>query len=121
MNTFGWGPVGVMLLVRLGYVLMGILVALLFNRALFPFKRDRATRQLVQKYRSTSRLLAEVCQQSDADSQLYYGLVIQAYLQEEKLRENARELKWDGGEIELLEECRSTVRLAHRRRMDTFS
>lgn len=119
MSSFGWGPVGEVLLIRLGYVLLGILVALLCNRALFPFQRGHATRQLVQKYRSTSRLLAEVCRRPDADSQLYYGLVIQAYLQEEKLRENARELNWDGAK-ELLEECRTAVRMAHRNRLDSF-
>lgn len=119
MGAFGWGPVGTVLLVRLGYVLLGILVALLFNLVFFPFRRNRATRRLVQKYRSTSMLLSEVCRHPDTDAQLYYGLVVQAYLQEDKLCENARELNWDGAK-ELLEECREKVRMAHRDRMDSF-
>lgn len=64
-------------------------------------------------------LLSEVCRHPDTDAQLYYGLVVQAYLQEDKLCENARELNWDGAK-ELLEECREKVRMAHRGRMDSF-
>lgn len=118
MGAFGWGPVGTVLLIRVGYVLLGILVALFFNLVFFPFRRNRATRQLAEKFRSTTRLLSEVCRQPDTDAQLYYGLVIQAYLQEDKLRENAGDLNWDGVK-EQLEECGMAVRRA--RRMDSFS
>ena len=119
LNAFGWKPVGYMLLVRLGYVILGIAVALIANKVVFPYNRRRATYSLAQKYRKTTSLLSAVCRKPDADTQLYYGLVIQAYLQEDKLKQNARELKWQGAK-ELLDECRSAVLAAHRNRMDSF-
>ncbi|WP_262396425.1 FUSC family protein [Zongyangia hominis] len=115
MSAFGWGPVGYLSLVRLGYIVLGVLIAFLANDVFFPFKRAVATRQLVQKYVSTTEFLSRVCKEPDTDPQLYYGLVIQAHLQEEKLRQNAEELSWDGAK-ELLERCRQAVRQAHRSR-----
>ena len=115
MGKFGWGPVGEMLLIRLGYIGLGILVALAVNKWLFPFKRKTATCQLWKKYVSTTELLSKVCQQQELDPQLYYSLVIQAHLQEEKIAQNAKELNWDGAKA-LLEQCRETVRNAHRMR-----
>lgn len=115
MGEFGWGPVGRMLLIRLGYIGAGILVALAANCLFFPFKRKTATRQLWKKYVSTTRLLSEVCRKEQADPQLYYSLVIQAHLQEDRLMQNARELNWEGAKG-LLEQCRQAVRLAHRTR-----
>lgn len=113
MNAFGWGAVGYVSLIRLGYVLLGIAIAVICNRVLFPYRRARATQQLLKKYVSTSRLLTEICEGPDSDPQLYYGLVIQAHLQEDKLRRNARDLNWDGAG-ELLNTCRAAVRSAHR-------
>ena len=115
MGEFGWGPVGRMLLIRLGYIGAGILVALAANCLFFPFKRKTATRQLWKKYVSTTRLLSEVCRKEQVDPQLYYSLVIQAHLQEDRLMQNARELNWEGAKG-LLEQCRQAVRLAHRTR-----
>lgn len=113
MTAMGWGPVGAVSLIRLGYVALGVLVALLCNLVLFPFRRETATRQLFAKYLATTRLLARVCRQRDADPQLYYGLVIQAHLQEDKLYQNVKALNWEGAK-ELLEQCRAAVRAAHR-------
>lgn len=115
MGVFGWGPVGYISLTRLGYIAIGILVAFLGNLVIFPFRRSTATRQLFKKYVSTSELLTKVCQEQDADPQLYYGLVIQAHLQEDKLQQNARELHWDGAKDQL-EKYRMAVRRAHRMR-----
>lgn len=115
MGGFGWGPVGGMLLIRLCYIGVGVLIALAANAWLFPFQRKTATRQLWQKYRSTTQLLSALCRQEQADPQLYYSLVIQAHLLEEKLTQNAKDLHW-GGARELLEQCREKVRLAHRGR-----
>ena len=119
MGEFGWGPVGRMLLIRLGYIGAGILVALAANCLFFPFKRKTATRQLWKKYVSTTRLLSEVCRKEQADPQLYYSLVIQAHLQEDRLMQNASELNWEGAKG-LLEQCRQAVRLAHRARPVTI-
>lgn len=113
MNAFGWGAVGYMSLVRLGYILLGVAIAVLCNRVFLPYRRSTATHQLFDKYVSTTRLLTEICQQPDSDPQLYYGLVIQAHLQEDKLRRNARDLNWNGAG-EVLETCRAAVRSAHR-------
>lgn len=118
MGSFGWAPVGYMTLIRLGYVALGILIALLGNLVFFPFKRSTATRQLAQKYIRATDLLLKVCKDPDIDLQLYYGLVIQAHLLEDKLLQNARELGWDGAS-DLLEKCRNAVRMAHRRQLAT--
>lgn len=113
MGMFGFGQVGYMSLVRLSYIALGILIALLANKVFFPFRRATATRQLWNKYLSTTELLTRVCRDPGADPQLYYGLVIQAHLQEDKLCQNAKELNWEGAQ-ELLEKCRRAVRMAHR-------
>ena len=113
LSAFGWGPVGYLSLVRLGYVVLGIAAALLFNRALFHYSRAAATRQLYRKYCATVKLLTEVCRQPETDAQLYYGLVVQAHLLEDKLLQNARQLHWDGADT-LLAQCRTAVRQAHR-------
>lgn len=113
VGAFGWGPVGWVSLVRLGYVLAGIAVALLFNLVVFPYRREAATRRLLRGYVATSEFLKKVLKQRDSDPQLYYGLVILAHLQEEKLRQNAEALRWTGVG-ELLARCREAVRAAHR-------
>lgn len=113
MGAFGWGAVGYVSLVRLGYAVVGIAIALFANLAVFPYRRADATRQLFQKYVSTSALLANACRDRDADTQLYYGLVIQTHLLENKLRQNAEALGW-GDAKALLQKCRADVRSAHR-------
>ena len=114
-GAFGWQPVGQLMLIRLGYILLGIGIALVANCLLFPFRRKRATRDLWRKYQSTTELLTRICRSDGADAQLYYSLVIQAHLLEDKLAQNAKELKWDGAQ-EMLARCRQAVRQAHRER-----
>ncbi|MDO5602373.1 MAG: FUSC family protein [Oscillospiraceae bacterium] len=113
MGAFGWGAVGAMTAIRFGYVIAGVLIALFFNLVCFPFKREKATRQLFQKYLSTVKLLTRVCQKKCDDSQLYYGLVIQAHLLEDKLGQNIQDLNWEGAK-DLLKKCREAIRAAHR-------
>lgn len=120
MNCFGWEPIGTMSLIRLGYIAAGILIALLANKVLFPYTRKTATRHLLKNYLTTTDRLTKVCQQPEVDSQVYYGLVIQAHLLEDKLRQNARELHWDGAK-DLMESCRKAVRSAHRTRPNSAS
>lgn len=55
-----------------------------------------------------------ICESDDADTQLYYSLVIQSHLLEEKLLENAINENWNGID-NMLSECRALVRSAHRK------
>ncbi len=114
-NAFGWESVGSMLLIRLTYISAGIILAMVFNCWILPFRRNTATRQLLQKYVSTTSLLERVCREEAGDLQLYYNLVIQAHLQESKLWENVSDLNWDDAK-RVLVDCRRSVRLAHRHR-----
>ena len=117
MTATGWGPVGGMTLLRLGYVLAGIVIGLLFNRVLFPYRLSSATRHLYHSYRSDADLLEKICRQKEVDPQLYYGLVIKTHLQESQLKENALKLNWTGARS-ALEKCRARIRQAHRARAD---
>lgn len=119
MDVFGWGPVGEMFLIRAAYICVGAVLAVFFNCAVFPFKREAATRLLLKKYVATTGLLTRVCAAGEVDPQLYYNLVIQAHLQEDQLAKNAA----DGGWAELqvhLAKCRAEVRKAHRPRPTAF-
>ena len=114
MSAFGLGDVGSMFLIRVGYIVLGAVLAWLFNCVLFPFRRSKATRLLLDKYASTTELLTQVCQADDPDPQLYYNLVIQAHLQEDKLAANAAAEGWGEDMGELVSKCRAKVRQAHR-------
>lgn len=119
MSAFSWGDVGGVFLVRLCYILAGAAIALAFNCLLCPFTRERATGLLLKKYAATTQLLTRVCAQDEPDVQLYYNLVIQAHLQEDKLAQNARDAGW--GELqEVLTRCREQVRRAHRHRPEAY-
>ena len=113
MEMFGLPAVGTVFMIRLGYIAVGAVAAFAVNCLVFPYKRAKATRQLWEKYKSVTELLTRVCHADQADPQLYYNLVIQAYLQEEKLTQNADLEEWD--EFPKLLECyREQVRRAHR-------
>lgn len=115
MDTFGWTGVGQMFLIRISYICVGAVIALAANCLLFPYKRRAATRRLLMKYAAVTGLLNRVCREENVDVQLYYSLVIQAHLMEEKLSQNALTAGWD--EMgELLSKCRRRVRRAHRQR-----
>lgn len=111
----GWEQVGLMCLIRLAYICLGSAIALVANCVLLPFRRSRATELLMKKYSKTTSLLTRVCREENLDPQLYYNLVIQAHLQEEKLLQNAPEADRKGMR-DLLEVCRRHVRDAHRHR-----
>lgn len=112
--SFGLGDVGGMFAVRLGYICAGAALAWLFNCVLLPFRRDRATRLLLEKYAATTDLLSRVCRSENPDPQLYYNLVIQAHLQEDKLTANASAGGWEESMSAILAQCRHKVRQAHR-------
>lgn len=88
LNSFGFHAVSSIFLIRLGYILIGILAAYLVNVLFFPYTRSMATKQLFNKHQSITRHLKKLYQSDKMDYQLYYHLVIQAYLVEEKLIEN---------------------------------
>ncbi len=114
LNSFGLQGVGEMLLIRLGYVAVGIVIAYSVNCFFFPFSRKKATAQLWEKYAAVSEMLTRICQMEDLDVQLYYSLVIQAHLLEDKLYQNS-EAEGFEDMAELLEKCRMRVRSAHRK------
>lgn len=112
-GSFGLLATGKILLIRLCYVGIGIVIALLGNCLVYPFRRERATKQLWEKYEATTKLLTQVCQDRESDPQLYYSLVIQSYLQEEKLHQNATAEGWNDMK-DSIQKCRQLVRHAHR-------
>ena len=113
MDSFGFQAVGSIVFIRLGYVLAGAAIAYAFNCRILPFHRTKATRQLWEKYKTFTELLARTCQSDIADPQLYYNLVIQVHMLEEKLIQNADLEQWPGFP-ELLAKCREQIRSAHR-------
>ncbi len=113
MDAFGLKAVGSMFLIRIGYILAGACIAYIVNCLFLPYDRAKATRHLWKKYRKTTDLLTKVCRSDKTDTQLYYNLVIQAYLQEEKLAQNADLEKWEEFP-ELLANCREQIFKAHR-------
>lgn len=113
MNAFGLQAVGGVFLIRLSYILAGAAAAYVINCRILPFNRAKATRQLWDKYKALTELLAKICHTDHIDSQLYYNLVIQVHLLEEKLNQNALLEQWTGFP-ELMARCREQVRNAHR-------
>ncbi|MCC8024621.1 MAG: FUSC family protein [Clostridium sp.] len=113
MSAFGFRAVSGVFLIRLGYILAGAVIAYAANCLILPFNRAKATRQLWKKYKAFTDLLTNLCHSASVDSQLYYNLVIQAHMQEEKLVQNASLEQWEDFP-RLLKQCRSQVRNAHR-------
>lgn len=83
-------------LIRILYIVIGIVIAWLFNCVLFPYSRKKATAQLCEKYAQTTDLLSDLNTRENNDSQLYYGLMIQVHLLEEKIIQNAKAEGWNG-------------------------
>ncbi|MEG2513294.1 MAG: FUSC family protein [Acetivibrio sp.] len=94
MNTFGWESVGNVFMIRLGYICAGIIIAYIANCIFFPFKRQLAMGQLKEKYLDTIKLLVHTFHEKKAEPQLYYSLIMQALLQEEKLQKNMTSGEW---------------------------
>lgn len=113
MNAFGFQAVSTFILIRAAYIVAGVIIAYAANCLLFPYRRAAATRQLWKKYRKMTDLLAYTCSSHTLDPQLYYSLVIQAHLLEEKLTQNACLEEW-ADYPKALEEYREKVHLAHR-------
>ncbi|MDO4272842.1 MAG: FUSC family protein [Eubacteriales bacterium] len=114
MDAFGFRAVGSVLLIRLGYILIGAVAAYIANCLILPYNRSKATRQLWKKYTSAAELLTKICSGDHIDLQLYYNLVIQAYMLEEKLTQNARLEEWKDFPA-LLAQYQDMLRHAHRK------
>lgn len=117
LNAFGFRDVGSMFLIRIGYVCMGVLIGYILNCLVVPYKREHATKQLWEKYKSAAELLTKVCRGEHADPQLYYSLVIRVHLLEDKLMQNADISGWEHVRDALFK-YRAKVRRAHRELME---
>lgn len=113
MSSFGFQEVGSIVLIRLGYIILGIAIGYVVNCLIFPFSRAKATKQLWKKYTAVTELLCQVCQDHGVDVQLYYHLVIQSHLLEEKLAQNAVLEQW-ADFPEMLHKYQKLLRRAHR-------
>lgn len=114
MSAFGFKTVGIFVLIRVGYIVAGVLIAYVVNCLLLPYSRAAATKQLWKKYQKMTDLLVTICGSEQPDPQLYYSLVIQIHLLEEKLIQNADLEKWEDFP-QILEACREKEHQAHRR------
>ncbi|MCD2493028.1 FUSC family protein [Lacrimispora sp. NSJ-141] len=117
MSSFSFADVGGMVLVRLCYIILGALIAYGANCLICPYSREKATVQLLKKYTETAELIKKLCRQGICDIQMYYDLVMNVHMQEEKLRRNAQISGWKEMDV-LLERIRSQVRQEHRRYAD---
>lgn len=113
VSAFGLKEVGSMFLIRLGYILAGIGIGYAVHCVFRPYKREDATHHLWDRYQATVEMLTGLCREKKVDPQLYYHMVIQAHLQEDKLSQNAATEGWEHFP-QLLAECREKVRMAHR-------
>lgn len=116
-ESFGWSNVFSMFIVRLGYICVGIAVALLVNCLICPFKKKKASEQLWDRYVKNVDILTDICRNENVDTQLYYSLVITSHLQEDKLYKNAMDAGAENMK-DILEKCRVSVRSAHRKRAE---
>lgn len=113
-TSFGVADVGMMVGIRLGYIIIGILIAVIANRVVFPIKSKRINQNLMKKYTQTTTLLTTLCTNEHVDAQIYYNLVIQSNMMEESLMQYA-EKENQGSIFSDLKICRSKVRTAHRK------
>lgn len=113
LTHFGWEQVGTMYGIRLMYIAIGIVIAVIANQLLFPIKRKRITSQLSEKYVKTVNLLEKISSNENVDTQLYYSLIIQSHMIEETLIDTMK--KSCNPYIEkIVKDCRNKVRNAHR-------
>lgn len=111
-TMFSLKEVAGIFLIRFSYIIVGALIGYLINCQVVPYKRTNATQQLYHKYQKIVNLLSQICHREGTDPQLYYHLLIQAHMIEDKLSQNAS----DGGFADmqgLLTHYREQVRKAH--------
>lgn len=108
MTATGFAPVGGMVLIRIGYIVAGILIAIVLNCFVFPINQKRATRHLAKKYTQATQALAESYRNCQPDLQLHYHLLLRTQRMEEKLRQNAKAVGWDDVQLFLLN-CQANI------------
>lgn len=96
ISAFTLNDITQIAMIRISYIIIGIVIAWLFNCILFPYSRKKATAKLCEKYAQTTDLLSDLTMRENSDSQLYYGLMIQVHLLEEKIVQNALAEDWHG-------------------------
>lgn len=94
MDCFGFQDVGAVFVLRLGYICIGIAIAYVVNRFIYPFKRSTDVSYLCKRHLATAELLAYTSHDKSSDPQLYYNLVVHTLLQEEKLKDNLAPDAW---------------------------
>lgn len=94
MSGFGWETIGGMFIIRLVYICLGISIAYIANRLIYPFRRDHAIDHLYAKHETTRKVLSYSSKKRLSQPQLYYTMMIHSLLQEEKLKESMRSDDW---------------------------
>lgn len=113
LTHFGWDQVGTMYGIRLMYIAIGIVIAVIANQLLFPIKRKYITSQLSDKYIKTVNLLEKISCNENVDTQLYYSLIIQSHMIEETLIDTIK-TSCNPYLEKIVKDCRNKVRNAHR-------
>lgn len=113
LSTFGLTANLEMFLIRLSYIIIGAMLAFMFNCMLFPYTRQMATRALWKRYERVTELLIALSNEQEPDAQLYYSCIIQAHMLEEKLSKNAKLEHWTTFPSKM-RTCRIKVYKAHR-------
>lgn len=94
MSGFGWKTIGGMFIIRLVYICLGIFIAYIANRLIYPFRRDHAIDHLYAKHETTRKVLSYSSKKRLSQPQLYYTMMIHSLLQEEKLKESMSSDDW---------------------------
>ena len=79
-----------MFIIRLGYILAGVILAYITNCIIFPYTRLQATKALWRRYEDVTNLLISISKEKEPDS-----CIIQAHMLEEKLSKNAALENWE--------------------------
>lgn len=112
-TSFGIQAVGHVVLIRLIYIVAGIIIALLVSHFIYPYNKKKALAQLLAKYHLTNDVILKLCQQRNTDKQQYYHLILHSFMQEYTLRQHARDLNDSGRIEEVLSNTRLMLRRAH--------
>ena len=112
MTAFHPADVGTMYLLRIAYIVVGSLLALVLNVYCLPYRRAHATEHLQKRYAALSERIAALCAGGDTSSQCYYSAVVHLHLIEDKLRQNYQAAREDGLEL-FINRHRTQMRDAH--------
>lgn len=94
VESFGLMDLSGMFAIRLGYICMGIAVAYVANRFIYPFHRSTAIKHLCKRHFAITELLEDTLHNKSTEPQLYYNLMVHTLLQEEKLKDSMDSKGW---------------------------